>query len=162
MYLYIIHIDSIQPYCRFQPNILQTACCFEPQFFGWFLVDSYHKCQEIWIEVCQASRLLNWRMCIMGFHVLTLFQQGGWNPHPSRFFPRPRHKNQLIDSKLSDFSLLLSRHKLTKNQVHSLSRGDVITLLSEALCFITYLSLYFHRIFMFYFFFLLTFIFSVN
>ena len=38
----------------------------------------------------------------------------------------------------------------------------MITLLSEALCFTTYLSLYFHRIFMFYFFFFLTFIFSVN
>ena len=38
----------------------------------------------------------------------------------------------------------------------------MITVLSEALCFTTYLSLYFHRIFMFYFFFVLTFIFSVN
>ena len=37
---------------------------------------------------------------------LTLFQPwggGGWNPPPSRFFPRHRHKNQPIDSKLSDF-----------------------------------------------------------
>ena len=51
---------------------------------------------------------------------------------------------------------------MTKNQVHNLSGGHVITLLSEALCFTTYLSLYFHSIFMFYFFFFLTFIFSVN
>ena len=28
---------------------------------------------------------------------------GGWNPPPSRFFPRHCHKNQPIDSKLSDF-----------------------------------------------------------
>ena len=28
---------------------------------------------------------------------------GGWNPPPSRFFPRHRHKNQLIDSKLFYF-----------------------------------------------------------
>ena len=27
----------------------------------------------------------------------------GWNPPPSRFFPRHSHKNQPIDSKLSDF-----------------------------------------------------------
>ena len=36
-------------------------------------------------------------------NLLTLFQPGGWNPPPSRFFPRHRHKNQSIDSKLSDF-----------------------------------------------------------
>ena len=40
-----------------------------------------------------------------------------------------------------------------ENQVNNLSGGLVITLLSEALCFTTYLSLYFHRIFMFYLFF---------
>ena len=34
---------------------------------------------------------------------LTLFQPGGGGIHPpSRFFPRHRHKNQSIDSKLSD------------------------------------------------------------
>ena len=38
----------------------------------------------------------------------------------------------------------------------------MITLLSEALCFTTYLSLYLHRIFKFYYFFFLTFIFSVD
>ena len=27
----------------------------------------------------------------------------GWNPPPLQVFPRHRHKNQLIDSKLSDF-----------------------------------------------------------
>ena len=54
--------------------------------------------------------------------------EGGWNPLPSRFFPRYRHKNQPIDSKLSDFYLLLSRHNLTKNQVHNLSGGHMITL----------------------------------
>ena len=78
---------------------------------------------------------------------------GGWNPPPSRFSPRHSHKNQPIDSELSDFYFLLSRHNLTKNQVNNLSGGHVITLLSEALCFTTYLSLYFHQIFMFYFFF---------
>ena len=28
---------------------------------------------------------------------------GGWNPPPSRFFHRHSHKNQPMDSKLSDF-----------------------------------------------------------
>ena len=80
--------------------------------------------------------------------VLTLVQpRGGWNPPISRFLPRHRHKNQPIDSKLSDFQFFLSRHNLTKNQVHNLSGSHVITLLSEALCFITYLSLYFSQYF---------------
>ena len=98
----------------------------------------------------------------MNFNLISAGGGGGWNPPPSRFSPRHRHKNQPIDSKLSDFYFLPSKHNLTKNQVHNLSGGHVITFLSEALCFTTYLSLYFHRIFMFYFFFFLTFIFSVN
>ena len=98
-------------------------------------------------------------------HCLTLCQPGGglkFPPPPSRFFLRHRHKNQLIDFKLSDFSLLLSRHNLSKNQVHNLSGGHIITLLSETLCFTTYLSLYFHRISCSTFFFFLTFMLSVN
>ena len=83
-------------------------------------------------------------------------------PPPSRFIPRHRHKYKPIDFKCSDFQLLLPRHNLTKSKVPNLSGGHVITLLSEALCFTTYLSLYLHRIFMFYFSFFLTFILSVN
>ena len=51
---------------------------------------------------------------------------------------------------------------MTENQVHNLSGGQLITHLSEALCFTTNLSLYLHRIFKFYFFVFLIFIFSVN
>ena len=87
---------------------------------------------------------------------------GGGEIHPLTGFPSPRHKYQPIDSKLSDFYISLSRHNLTENQVYNLSRGHVITLLSEALCFTTYLSLYLHRIFKVYFFIFLTFIFGVN
>ena len=41
-------------------------------------------------------------------------------------------------------------------------KGHVIALLSEVHCFKIYLSLYLHRIFKFYFFLFLTFIFSLN
>ena len=81
---------------------------------------------------------------------------------PSRLFPCHRHKYQPIDSKPVDVYILLSRHSLAKNKVHNFSWGHAITLLSEALHFTTYLSLYLHRIFKFYFFFFLTFIFSFN
>ena len=53
-------------------------------------------------------------------------------------------------------------NNLTKNYVHSLSGGHVITLLSEALPFTTYLSLYSHKIVKFYFFCSLTFISSFD
>ena len=44
--LYVIHVDLIEPFCRFQLNIQRTACCFELHVVGWFWVDFYHKCQE--------------------------------------------------------------------------------------------------------------------
>ena len=39
--LYIIHVDLTEPFCRFQLNIQQTACCFELHGLGWFWVDFY-------------------------------------------------------------------------------------------------------------------------
>ena len=44
--LYVIHVDLIEPFCRFQLNIQRTACCFEPHVLGWFGVNFYQKCQE--------------------------------------------------------------------------------------------------------------------
>ena len=44
--LYVIHVDSIEPFCRFQLNIQRTACCFQLHVLGWFWVDFYHKCQK--------------------------------------------------------------------------------------------------------------------
>ena len=41
--LYVIHVDLIEPFCRFQLNIQLTACCFEVHVLGWFGVDFYHK-----------------------------------------------------------------------------------------------------------------------
>ena len=67
------------------------------------------------------------------------------------------HKYQQIGFKCFDFKF----HYLIKNQGHSLSGGNVITLLFEALSFVTYLSLYLHRIFKFHLFLLLTLILSV-
>ena len=39
LYSYVIHVDLIQPFCRFQLNIQQTACCFALHVLGWFSVD---------------------------------------------------------------------------------------------------------------------------
>ena len=36
---YVIHVDLIEPFCRFQLNVQLTACCFELHVLGWFLVD---------------------------------------------------------------------------------------------------------------------------
>ena len=44
--LYVIHVDLIEPFCRFQLNIQRTACCFELHVLGRFGVDFYYKCQE--------------------------------------------------------------------------------------------------------------------
>ena len=44
--LYNIHVDLIQPFCRFQLNMQWTACCFKQHVLVWFWVDFYHKCQE--------------------------------------------------------------------------------------------------------------------
>ena len=56
------------------------------------------------------------------FPGLTLFQPGGGvESTPYRSFRCPRSECQLIDFKLSDVYDSLSRHNLTKNQVHSLS-----------------------------------------
>ena len=44
--LYVIPVDLIEPFKRFQLNIQRTACCFELHVLGWFWVDFYHKCQE--------------------------------------------------------------------------------------------------------------------
>ena len=33
--------DLTEPFCRFQLNIQQTACCFELHGLGWFWVDFY-------------------------------------------------------------------------------------------------------------------------
>ena len=41
--LYVIHVDLIEPFCRFQLNIQRTACCFELHIFGFYF---YHKFQE--------------------------------------------------------------------------------------------------------------------
>ena len=81
---------------------------------------------------------------------------------PSSFFLCHPHKDLLIDSKLSEFQSLLLRHNPTRNQVHNLSGGHVITLLMDALCFNIYLSLCLPRIFKFYFPFFLTLMFSVS
>ena len=35
MCLYI-HVDLIEPFCRFQLNIQRAACCFELHVLGWF------------------------------------------------------------------------------------------------------------------------------
>ena len=47
LYLYVIHVDLIQPFCRFQLNIQRTACCFELHVLAWFVVDFYHKCKNL-------------------------------------------------------------------------------------------------------------------
>ena len=47
LYLYVIHVDLIQPFCRFQLNIQRTACCFELHVLVSFWVDFYHKCQNL-------------------------------------------------------------------------------------------------------------------
>ena len=39
MCLYVIHVDLIEPFCRFQLNIQRTACYFELHVLGWFEVD---------------------------------------------------------------------------------------------------------------------------
>ena len=39
MYLYVIHVDLIEPFCRFQLNIQKTACYFELHVLGWFEAD---------------------------------------------------------------------------------------------------------------------------
>ena len=44
--LYVIHVDLIESFCRFQLNIQRAACCFELHVLGWFWDDFYHKCQE--------------------------------------------------------------------------------------------------------------------
>ena len=36
--LYVIHVDLIEPFCRFQLNIQRKACCFELHVLGWFWV----------------------------------------------------------------------------------------------------------------------------
>ena len=77
---------------------------------------------------------------------------------PLRLLSRHRHQYQLIDLNFLNFKL---RHNLTKNQVNNF-QGVTWSLLSEALCFTTNLSLYLHRIFKFYFFLFPTFIFSFN
>ena len=44
--LYVIHVDLIQPFWRFQLNIQRTACCFELHVLVWLWVDFHYKCQE--------------------------------------------------------------------------------------------------------------------
>ena len=39
--LYVIHVNLIEPFCKFQLNIQQTACCFELRVLGWFWVDFF-------------------------------------------------------------------------------------------------------------------------
>ena len=36
MCLYVIHVDLIELFCKFQLNIQRTACCFELHVLGWF------------------------------------------------------------------------------------------------------------------------------
>ena len=61
LYLYIIHIDSIQPYCRFQPNIQQTACCFEPHFLVgiWLILTINVKNLNRSLSSFQTAKLAN-------------------------------------------------------------------------------------------------------
>ena len=74
MYFYVIHVDFIQPFCRFQLNIQQTACCFALHVLGWFSVDFHHKCQRSgWLLFklpnCQTGGIHN-----TGFHA-----QSSWS-----------------------------------------------------------------------------------
>ena len=39
MCLYVIRVDLIEPFCRFQLNIQWTACYFERHVLGWFELD---------------------------------------------------------------------------------------------------------------------------
>ena len=65
LYLYVIHVDLIELFCRFQLNIQRTACCFELHVLGWFWVDFYHKCQKsgwwlIKLPNCQTREYVTW------------------------------------------------------------------------------------------------------
>ena len=42
--LYVIHVDLIEPFCRFQLKKEWTACCSELRVLVWFWDDFYHKC----------------------------------------------------------------------------------------------------------------------
>ena len=60
--LYVIHVDLIQPFCRFQRNIQLTACCFEPHVLGWFRVDFFTmnaKNLDSGYSSFQTTKLLN-------------------------------------------------------------------------------------------------------
>ena len=98
--------------------------------------------------------------------LLTLFQPGGGGggveSDPLKVFLTIAININRSTPDFLTFKFLLSRNNSSKNQVHNLSGDHMITLLLEALCFTTYLSLYLHRIFKFYFFFFLTFIFSFH
>ena len=85
---------------------------------------------------------------------------GWWNPPFLQVFLSPSPQIS-IDQLQTLWLFVLSRHNLTKIKFIICQR-ITWSLLSKALCFTTYLSLYLHRIFKFYFFFFLAFIFGVN
>ena len=72
MSLYVIHVDLIQLFCRFQLNVQQTACCFELHVSGWVLGSFLPLMLRIWTVVIQTSKLPNWGIRNMGFHVLNI------------------------------------------------------------------------------------------
>ena len=44
LYVFVCHVDLIEPFCRFQLKKERTACCFELRVLVWFWDDFYHKC----------------------------------------------------------------------------------------------------------------------
>ena len=57
--LYVIHVDLIPAFCRFQLNIQQTACCLSYMFqFGFGLIFAINA--KNWKVAIQASKLSNW------------------------------------------------------------------------------------------------------
>ena len=57
--LYFIHVDLIQPFCRFQLNIQRTACCFQLHVLVWLWIDFYHKCLDSGYSSFQTAKLVN-------------------------------------------------------------------------------------------------------
>ena len=57
--LYFIHVDLIQPFCRFQLNMQRAACCFQLHVLVRLWVDFYHKCLDSGYSSFQTAKLVN-------------------------------------------------------------------------------------------------------
>ena len=119
-------------------------------------------CRLVLFSWCLTRLAINAARIVLFKSTINPISVGGWNPPPPGFSLAIATNINRSTSNFLTFKFLLLRHNLTENQVYNLTGGQVITLLSEALCFTTYLSLYLHRIFRVYFFFFLTFILGVN